>query len=233
MVAFDAVGPSASGAGNSSSATLSWTHTSAGAQQAILAGVALGVVGDGGFSLSATCDGATMAAAGPAVHANGGTDGFIQWFYILGTSAGSHTIVATAAGGTPLSLSGGSVSFTGAGGLGTQSSSVGSGTAVSTATGGSTSGNITAALATCGSDNFTSGGSGTSRWVQNGPSTSGAGSSAGQTQAGSGSALTFSWTITSDFWAVIAVEVQAPAAGGPPRAPLVVPQAAVMQAANW
>jgi hypothetical protein len=224
-VAFDAVGPSSSGALSQASTTLSWTHTNVASGVALFVAVSVDKASDAGLSVSVALDpsGANtpFTSLGSIIHSNGATAGFIALFGLATVSSGAHTITATCAGGTPGSMHGGSLSYTGAGAsvataFSTQQSATGNGTASSVTFTGSTSGNMVAAGLCCGSASITST-AGTSRWRvnTNSAATGGAGFGAGSDIAAGGS-VTLSWSQTLDFWAVAAVEVLAAAAAGLP-----------------
>ena len=214
-VTFDAVGPSSAGAFSTGSGTLSFTHT-------IGAGVTLGVVLAGLAltdsaadtpTLSVTCGGVTMTSLGK-VHCNNNTLGYLEVFGLAtAASVGAKTIAATAAGGTPDGLEGGSLSFDGvsqAVPFGTAATGFGSTTPATKATAGSTSGNIVAGFAAAGSGITSATAPSTSRYLNNGNSgVAAAGSCAGATSPGTGSAVTMAWTIGADWWAEILVEVLA------------------------
>src|SRR5213075_522280 len=187
-VAFDAVGPSSAGASSIASTTLSWTHTYVGSGVALFVAVAVGGNPDTGMTTTVKLD-----------------------------PSGAHTITATTSGGTPSSTEGGSLSYTGAdttNAFSAQQSSVGAATPASLTFTGSTAGNMVAGAVTTGSG-VTSMTAGTSRWLDNADFGSAAGCEAGGDIAGGGS-VTITWSITSDWWAVAAVEVLAVSGGGAP-----------------
>lgn len=220
-VAFDAVGPSAAGAGNTGAATLSWTHTAVANGVALLVGCSVGANPDGAFSVTATCDGGAMTPLTPVVHANNAAAGFIRLFGLANQASGAHAVVVTAAGGTPTSLSGGSVSLSGADPAAPFRPLV-----TATGTGASASASITSALgsqvfALVGDGSGAAGGWGataTSRWANNISSGTGCGNTEGATIAATGSAQALTDAIASDTWAVILTGIQVPnvsGAGGP------------------
>jgi Protein of unknown function (DUF4038) len=223
-VAFDAVGPSGAGTGNVGQTTLTWTHAAATGGVTILVGCALDAPSDGAFTMTCTCDGASMTSLG-RVESDAQTAGFLQVWSISGRSSGNHTILVTASGGTPDDLSGGSISFSGAGGLGTAVTASGTSTTASAAVASNTNGNLIAGFVGVG-DTIVSSGN-TSRFIQNNRGGAGdaVGNAAGSTAPATGSSVTISWTLTSsgDPWAVLAVEVL-PASPAPPLpAPLFPP----------
>lgn len=219
-VAFDAVGPSSAGA-NSATTSLTWAHTITGANTVLIAGCALDAGSDAGFSMSATYNGVSMTSLSGPIHSGGLTAGFLQVWGIIAAAGTSHNVVVTAAGGTPAGLSGGSLSFTGAG----QTIGAAFGTPV-TANPGGTSSTVTAAMASntsgniiagfgCSGSNFSSATSpSTSRFIGGSGFTAAAGQSAGATSPSTGSSVTMAWTLGgSDAWAEILVEILAVASG--------------------
>ena len=114
-VAFDAVGPSSSGQNSSASTTCSWTHTVGTGPALVVACVQCDAASDGGVTLTATCGGTSMTSLGRVETTLSTGNGFLQVYWLAGVSAGAKTVTATAAGGTPHDMSGGSVSFTGTG----------------------------------------------------------------------------------------------------------------------
>jgi hypothetical protein len=207
-VAFDAVGPSASGTTGASS-PLTWTHVCGASATHLLVGATWDGNPDGGGSLSATYNGVAMTSLG-VWHCGGGTAGFLQVWALASPATGSHSVSVTA-GGSPLGLNGGSVSFTGSATLSAVQTSVSSGNVANAALTftGSISGNVVAAFVGGGSPQ-TPTGSFTSRYNENaGSGQQGAGYTACSTIASPGGSTTASWTMNADLSAVAAVEVQA------------------------
>jgi len=226
-VAYDNVGPSASGQTATTGTTLSWSHdvlaSGAGSNNVLFALVAIGSnLTDAAYTVSVTYGGSAMTQVGPYVHANNATTGFISlWKIALGSTSGTQTVAVTTGGTTSgdIDLSGGSISFSGADqtticnspylAMGTAD-----GTSSSVTVSANTSGNMIAAFQGCGSGGQAIS-SGTSRFIANiGSSGMGAcSSSAGATAAATGSPVTVSWTQTSDGWSAMAVEVLPPFTG--------------------
>ena len=219
-VAFDAVGPSSSGTASVTS-PLTWTHACGAGATVLLVGVTCDAATDTGMVLSATYNAVAMTSLGLR-HSNDQTAGYLQVFSLDSPPSGSHSVSVTEAGGSGLGgLDGGSISFTGSATVSVAQTAAGSGTTASLAFSPSSPGNMVAAFAGCGSA-LTPSGSFTSRFNENaGSGQAAAGYAAGSTIAGGGS-VTASWTSASDWWAVIAVEVQAPA-GAAPAVPQAVP----------
>jgi hypothetical protein len=211
-VAFDAVGPSSAGATSANSTTVSWSHT-CGNGVALVVAVALSVPNDAGYALTAKLNPAgsntTIPTLGAEIHSGSSTAGFVQLFGLPNVPSGTHTITVTATGGTPITLEGGSVSYTGADlttAFGTQQSSTTQGTAAPSITHtGSTSGNMIAAGLAHGAS-ITSVTTGTSRWIRNAGTDSAAGNGAmADKSAGGSQAIT--WAATNDWCGIAAVEV--------------------------
>lgn len=223
-VAFDAVGPSSAGAASTASTTLSWTHTNVGSSCALFVAVAVGVLPDAGFAVTVALDPAgpntPFVALGAIVHSNASNGGFVALFGLPNSSAGAHTITATVTGGTPGTMEGGSVSYTGAHtvtAFSAQQSATGSSAAPSITFTGSTAENMVAGSVAVGGA-VSSMSAGTSRWIRNVNSNSGAGNQGGGDIAAGGSVV-LTWSTAADWWAVAAVEILAAPAGPPPEGP--------------
>ena len=212
-VLFDAVGPSASGAGNAGPTTLGWTHTvGAGVTNGIiLVGCSFDASSDSGVTMSATCATVTMTPVGAIVHSGGGTSGFLGVFSsAIGVATGANAIVVTASG-TPEDLEGGSLSFSGVTGLGVPVPGTGTSGSTCTATVASnTSGNIIAGFVGNGDTISTVSSPGTSEFIinQKGSDGHGTGNAAGAISPATGSSVTITWNVTSVFYASLGVEVQ-------------------------
>jgi hypothetical protein len=224
-VAFDAVGPSSSGA-NSATASLTWAHTITGSGTVLLAACALDAGSDGAFSMSATYNAVAMTSLS-VVHSGGLSAGFLQVWGIIAAAGAAHNVVVTAAGGTPSGLSGGSLSFTGAGqsiaaAFGTPATGTGNPASTVTATMASTtSGNIIGGFACSGSSFSSATSPSTSRFIGGSGFSAAAGQSAGATSPSTGSPVTMAWTLGgSDAFAEIMIEVLAAASGANPPAGL-------------
>ena len=217
-VAFDAVGPSSSGAGIGSSTALSWTHTvtSGVTSPAVLVGVNLDT-GGSGMTMTVTCAGTGMTSLG-AIDTNGNTTGFsngyVQLFLAtagITVGGGGNAIAVTVTGGTPTCLVGGSLSFSGYTGYGTighVGTQAGNGSTAPVTVAATTSGNIVAGFLAAGA---TLACPATSRFLNNfeGASTpNDTGDAGGATTASTGSAVTLTFTTTSTSYAGIAVEMQ-------------------------
>lgn len=201
-VAFDAVGPSASGAIGAAS-PLTWTHTAA-AGAAVLVGVTLDNASSS-WTCAATYGGTPMTLL-KAQAADNGSSGFGYLFGIANVPGGASTVSVSFTGGTTDVITAGSMSFTGAGttvaaAFGTPVASAGTGNASLTASIGSSSlfaghlatGAGAAATPTTGTDHYEIS-VGSSGWC---------GSSNGTT-SNTGS---IAWSNGSSTYAAIGVEV--------------------------
>lgn len=222
MPTFDAVGPSASGF-TSAATPYQWSHTVASDATLLLVGVSCGT---DSRTLTVTAGGVAMTTnAGSNVwkrHTDDNTAGFGQWYALPAPPTGSVTIVVSGAT-TGDRICGGSLSFKGtaldASAYGTPVSAIGSSAAptVNIVTTGAS--NLVAAFLAAGQVGGTVGGTSTSRFAATGDTNSGAGNLAGQTAPATGSSVTMSRAINSDFWAIFAVEVLAGATVLPPSNP--------------
>jgi hypothetical protein len=208
-VAFDAVGPSVTPPAKASAATtLTWNHTCGASATYLLVGVTLDEATDGGYSMTAKYNTVLMTSLA-VVHTGATNQGFLQVWGMASPPTGSAlAVLITVSGGTATDLDGGSLSFTGAGPLSAPQSATGNSGTQSLSFTPTVSGNMVAAFTGCGSA-LTPSGSFTSQFNGGTAAGAGAGWVAGSTLASTGSAMTPSWTSASDFWAVIAVEVQA------------------------
>jgi hypothetical protein len=213
-VAYDATGPSSSGAKAANASSLSWTHTvGSGSDTALLAEVAVGTSNDNGCVLTVK-DGTTAMTPLATVHDNGRHAGYLEVFGLAGPPGGDNAITATVTGcrgGVPLELTGGSESFTGvsqSAPFGTAITAKGSGGTATVATTGSTTGNLIAGFAANGSGINSARSPSVSRYIANQDNNSGAGNSAGATSAATGSAVTMKWSLQNDWWGAAILEVQ-------------------------
>ena len=228
-VAFDAVGPSSAGA-TSSASPLNWTHTCGAGATALYAAVAVGhlssTFADSAVTVTATYNGIAMTAlsAGQSTTIASGLDtsaatstGFIKVFRLASPPTGSAFTVSVSESPAPDTLTGGSISVTGSGGEGTlfpASSSGASVTSGSVGVTGTTAGGLVAAFMATGSGGETATGGATQRYKRDANGNTSAGNSAAETLASPGGTATMSWTQAADSFAVIAFEIQPPAAAG-------------------
>lgn len=237
-VAFDTVGPSSAGTGSATS-PLTWSHTvTAGSNMALIAGCSLGASSVGtGFTMTATYNGVAMTSLGIKIGAGG--NGLAQvWILVAPATGAAHNVVITkTVGGTIISLTGGSMSFSGVnqttptGTLVTTSGSTG--TTASASVTGTTTGNQIFAVAAVGSA-ITTATTGTLRWKDNFSTASECGCAAGSSIASPGGTQAMSFSFTTDDWLIMAAELlAAPPAASAVYVPIVAPNTAVTMASTW
>lgn len=214
-VAFDAVGPDATGADVNSSATLSWNHTCSGSNRLLVVSVSMGNSPDTSITTSVTYNGVSMTSLTAPVHGNSGTAGYVQLFYLVAPATGTNTVAVTVSTSVD-AITGGSVSFTGV----NQSTPL-NGTTTNTGTGTSASVSVTTNTndmivdGICCGNGFNTGSTQTNRWLRFNDSNTSAGSGAQSTATGSGS-VTMGYSINTDDWGIIGTNVSAA-----PQAPTV------------
>lgn len=222
-VAFDAVGPSSTGAATGTDLTLGWTHTPVAAGTYVLAGIAVGSnTTDAAYTVAATYATLPMTPLGRWESGGSGqTVGFLAVFITTAAVSGSPGAVSVSVSGPTagtITIEGGSLGFTGASGsygtIGTANSGGGSVTSGSVSVASTTSGNMCAAFVTDGSGGL-AWTAGTTRYSSDG----GAGHAGaaqfcyGATAASTGSAVAFTFTQTSDYYAAAAFELLAAPTG--------------------
>ena len=217
-VTFDVVGPSSSGSTGTSSGQ-NWTHAGNAAATSAVVGVAIDSSGDGSTACSVTYGGTAMTSL--QRWECGGTSqssGFLQVFRLDGLQGlslgGSRSVVVTVTGSFA-KITAGSLTFLGSDTtiLATPAPGDSGGanvTSGSLAVPSTSASNMVACLLGTGSGGV-SWTAGTVRYA----TTTGAAVNAcnycsGATAAGTGSNVTFSWTMSSDFYAAIGVEAQVP-----------------------
>jgi len=188
--------------------SVTWNHTVSSMPNALLTvGVAVGRTGDTALSLAVTYDGVPMTSAG-IVHTNSRTDGFVQLFYLKAPNPGTHAVVVTLTGGAA-TIEAGSVSFTGVDQTTpvrniTTNASSGTTPALTVA---SAPGNMVVdAMAVGCTGTITS--NQTMRWMNQVDCDTGGGNGAQSTAAGA-SAVTMGYTVPSDWWGIIGMDVVA------------------------
>lgn len=229
MVAVDSVGPGGGEAAYVSNGdSLSWTHDCGAEATYLLVSVAT----DSGMrTFSCTYGGMAMTLLQSADSGSATTnDGFIALFGLANPPCGSNTVSVTGLQAVDLTT-GGSISFSGAVSLGTINVAY-SGTAGPASNGGYTSGGITVPSTTYGNlvavfvgDGSGFGDDGTpfdspavTQWTDISDGLGALGGACGHqgaaTSRSTGSAVTVSWSQVADWYAAIAVEVQAPPSPG-------------------
>jgi hypothetical protein len=193
---------------NGSSA--SWSHTTSGSNRLLTVAVATGA---DSATVSATYAGVPMVPAGK-VHTNNQTQGFVQLFYLKNPALGTNTVQVTLSGGSG-EIEAGSVSFTNV----DQTTPVKN---ITTAFGSSATPSVTVLSANgdmvvdaAASGCSISGSGQTSRWIVNRDCSTGAGNGAQSTAAGA-SSVNMSYTISSDWWGIIGMDISALAAAPTP-----------------
>lgn len=217
-LAFDAVGP-ASPTTALTPTSITWSHTcSASANRLLLAGFHVGQ--NSGSDATKTISGVTyngvaMTSLGVR-HANDGTAGYVHVWALVAPASGANNIVATFAS-APSSCVYGSLSFTDVDqttAWSTPVSAAGDSATSSVAVTSNTSGNIIAFFVDSGNDTSTNPTAGTKRYQVNGNHSSGGGCGCAATIPATGSSVTCSWGLTSDWWSIFAVEVRAVSGAG-------------------
>lgn len=209
-VTFDAVGPSSAGT-SINSTTLSWSHTCSGTERLLTVGVAV----SGGIttnSITATYNSVSMTSAG-RVFSNNQNDGWVELFYLVAPATGSNTVLVTC--DVTRTLIGGSVSFNGV----DQSTPVD--TAVTGFDDGTPAPSLTVSSATgdmvvdavCTGTGVTSS-SQTNRWLKNVEAITAAGNAAQSTADGAAS-VNMAYTISTDWWGMIAMNINQAVAASP------------------
>lgn len=213
-VAFDAVGPSSSGAGGTTgslTSPLTWTHTNNG--NAIVVGCT-SYTGSANTITGVTYGGVALTFLGFVQGGSGGAGGIALYGKVGGLPTGANTVSVAFTGGG--NVNAGSISFTGAGSLGTAVTAASSGSAASVtcSVANTTTGGMIAAAASYGGtqlNTFSGTNSVTVRWQHPGTTNTGADNGVGGTVAstGGGASQTVGFSDTgSDYWGLAAVEVQ-------------------------
>jgi hypothetical protein len=216
-VAFDAVGPGATGdfATGASIVTGSrtWSHTTSGVDRALFVSISVGVATPG-TDVDTVVTGVTYAGTAMTFvgrrHANDGNAGYAELWVLANPALGANTVsVQFTSTGNNSSVEEGSTSFTGVDQTTPYDgfvSSVGASTAPSVA--------ITSAVGSMTLDMVASGGvlsapTQTNRWLENQDTASAAGC-AGQSTATGAASVTHGYTIAAgDWWAMLGVNVRA------------------------
>lgn len=218
-VAYDNVS-NAAGA-HSATSPLTFSHTIIGNNAILLAGIAVDASSDAGCTATCMYNGSAMTSLG-VVHSGAITAGFLQVFAIE-AAAGTANVVATVTGGTGVDwISGGSISFSGAAapvatGLGTPATATGAGATTATcALASNTAGNLIAGFVATGQGTTATTAPSTSRFVLDNFGNGAAAAISGATSPATGSSVTMAWTMTSDDFAELLVEIKPFAGGGGP-----------------
>jgi hypothetical protein len=219
-VAFDAVGPGATGANGTS--PLTWTHTASGTNRAVIVGVSQM---NGSFTtgnVSVTYGGTGMAFLG-AIESDaidGQSPAGVAWLFGLANPpTGAQTVSVSRSTGS-FSFIGGSISFTGVDQTNpfdtavTASGDNSAGNLPPTKVVTSTTGDMVVDVAVDGSD--LDGATGTQRWIKNVNTSTGAGNAAQSTYPGAASVTAkYNTTTGVDWWGMVAVNIKQVAAPAP------------------
>ena len=209
-VIVDVVGPSNLGTSAGGATGLTWSHVSRGPNGFLTVGVAVGTGNDAGMSLAATYGGVSMSSAG-VVHANNGNQGFVQLFYLVNPSTGSHTVAVALSGGSA-DLEGGSVSFdcvnatTPIQNIATNFGNAQSGGLQPTLNVTSQSGDMVVDAIANGSAINSS--NQTYQWINNQNGNTAGGNGAQSTAAGAAS-VTMGYSVVPDWWGIIGMDLVA------------------------
>lgn len=213
-LAFDAVGPTG-GAGQAASnpANLTWAHTVSGTQTALLVGVVVGTTASDATKTisSVTYNGVGMTQLALR-HAADLAVGYVALYGLAGATTGANNVIVTFAS-APLVGVAGSVSLNGADQstpFGTPVTAAATSATATLAVASNTSGNQIFYVVGCGSNTGINPTSPATKRVQNNFSNStGCGTLGIATIPATGSSVTCAWTVTSDSWADLAVEIKA------------------------
>jgi hypothetical protein len=217
-VAFDAVGPGATGSTGTS--PLTWTHTASGTNRAVIVGVSQM---NGNFTagqVTVTYGGTGMTFLG-AQKSDNQTSGVAWLFGLVNPPTGGQTVSVQRSSGA-YSFIAGSISFTGVDqttpfdtavtAFGDDSSDTDPPTVV--VTGGAT-GDMVVDVVVDGSD--LDGATGSQRWIRNVNTSTGAGNAAQSTYSGAASVTAkYNTTTGLDWWGIVAVNINADTGGGGP-----------------
>jgi hypothetical protein len=201
-VTYDSTGPDAGGAWGDSD-TLSWEHTIAGTNTLLTVGVA---TSNDGANIAVTFNGNSLTSVGK-VHSNNMSAGFVELFYLVNPDSGTHTVNVTM-DGYGGDVEAGSVSFENVNQTNPVRNIVtdaGAGTEFAT-TVNSEEGNmvVDAAVYGCGGGSSIQ----TGRWMREINCGSAGGNGAQSTASGAPS-VEMGYSITWDWWAIIAMDVVA------------------------
>jgi hypothetical protein len=205
----------------SSGTTLTVEHTCSGTDRVLIVDVA---ISNSAKAQDVEYNGVAMTSLGER-DSNDDTAGKIEKFILINPDSGAHDIEYTRqAGGSGITMILGAVSFTGASQTladytGTFVSNAGTGTTPTVAVTGTASDSIIQEGTCNGSAFGTVGADQTERWQVDVNADSAAGNAGGSTEPGNGGTVTMSWSVTSDWWAIQAVEILPAGAAGASVAP--------------
>lgn len=212
-VTFDAVGPSSSGQGATSTNTATWSHTCSGSNRLLIVSATVGHT-TGSFTATATCNGSALTSVARQ-NSNNSTFGWVQMWQLV-DPPDACTLVITAST-TVNAITGGSVSFNGVDQdtpLGTPVTGFGDATtAPNIIMPATTPGNMIVDSVADGALGGITASSQTLRWVRNINNSTAAGNGASSTAACTGGAVQMAYTAVDDWFGMIGVEVIAADAG--------------------
>lgn len=214
-VADDAVGPSSAGTSGQTS-TITWSHTCTGSNRVLYVGLSVGKPSDSTVAITGITYNSVALTSLGSRHANDQTDGRAELWRLVAPATGANTVAISFTGGPLTStdvIVGGSVSLTGVDQTTPDSgftSAAGSGTAPSVNVSSATGDRVIDVV--CNGSAISSSGQ-TNKWLDNVNLGSAGGNAAMSTAAG-GTTVTMSYTVTSDWWAILAINVKAVGGGG-------------------
>lgn len=170
--------------------------------------------GSGSATTGVTYNGVTLTSVAKVHSNNTAGAGYVELFRLIAPATGANTVVATTSASVG-SISAGSVSFNGVdqtSPLGTAQTAFGNSDTVSVAVPSTATGNMVIDAA-CAGAGFTAD-TQTLRWRRNTDTLTGAGNGTQSTAAGTGSSVTMSHSIPTEWWAAIAAEVRVVGSSG-------------------
>ena len=188
---------------------LTFNHTCSGSNRVLIVDVAVGNSPDS-MTCGVTYNGVAMTSLAKK-HSNENTAGYIEKFILINPASGSNSVVVTLTGAATTLIAGGK-SYNGA----SQTLADYTGSVVSASGADATpTVNVTGTAldsivddGSCNGNAFTAVGAGqTQRWDVPVNNNTAAGNARGSTEPGNGGTVTMSYTVTSDWWAIIAVEI--------------------------
>lgn len=217
-VAVDTVGPGSSGTtgGSAGSTALTWSHTASGSNTAVIVGVSQMDGALVGGQITVTYGGSSMTFLG-ARASNDTTAGAAWLFGLVNPPTSAQTVSVQASGGT-YGFIAGSISFTGVDQTTPFDTAVtgagdnNGGTNPPSVTVSSATGDMVVDILVYG--NPINGVTGTQAWLNNNNTNSAAGNAVQSTYAGSSSVIAHYTPSATDWWGLVAVNINANTGGG-------------------
>lgn len=202
-VVFDAVGPDSAGAsGSGSTTTLSWSHTCDASASLLVVGITVGRFSTPPSITSVTYNGVAMTSLDKQVVDSG--LGYVQLYYLLDPDPGTNTVLVTRGSATNTFMQCGSLSFIGAGSVGTASKALAKSTTVT----GTAADSMIVGTFVAGNTISTSvGGGQTIQWRDNQENTNTDGGNGAQTTSAGGGDIALSFNTSSGHYAIMGVEI--------------------------